>query len=935
MAIKTGIKMLVANLVKKCKVRFEEYGGESTRNTFKGELNYEAGKLFFAVFLITMLIWPPYIPSDLKLHQFPMLVIPIRIGLSLLSICLVALKFTKRFRYRPDVMVTIIIGYVFFGTSLLTATAGKFASPYIGGFCFVLLISIFVPFSLKLKVAEIIISVALFFVVGVVAGLDFSDDSVKYSTTDLLSAFLTTILLSYIVDSIKYKSWEQRQILNDLLEKNLNLYDKAENALKAKNNFLAKMSHEIRTPMNAIIGMSELALREEKLSAAKEHVLTIKQAGANLLSIINDILDFSKIESGKLEIIPNNYLFSSLVNDVVNIIRMRVVDSKSRFVVNIDSNIPNTLCGDETRIRQVLLNILSNAVKYTKKGFISFSVNGEVTKDGTVNLTIDVADSGKGIRQEDIGKLFGDFIQVDLTSNKGIEGTGLGLAITKNLVNAMGGDINVFSEYGKGSIFTITLPQKIYSPEPMAIVERPEEKSVLVYERRQTYADSMICNIDNLGVDCTRVETDEELQEKLKVKDYSFVFVTYVLLENVRKILTKLGSKAQIIALTGFGSTIADDLSTLAMPVYSISVANILNGIADNTFSYSANANSIARFHAPKARVLIVDDISTNLQVAEGLLIPYKMHVDLCLSGAEAIEAVKTEHYNLIFMDHMMPEMDGVEATRRIRELGSEYYQTLPIIALTANAVSGVKDMFLANGFNDFLSKPIDTIKLNSILEKWLPKEMQEKAKEEVKPRDEIDLNTIIEIEGVDVRRGIALTGGMVKNYLRTLAVFHKDGTQKIEQIKKCLEVDNYPLYTTYIHALKSASANIGANEISETAKTLEIAGNQEDMKYIKLHNADFLVALQTLLDNINAVISEKQEKSVDMETLKNKLVKLKEAIGAFDLDAIDEASRDLQEFTQVAEVEKILLNILLGNHDEAVPIIETLLKETKNGTAN
>ncbi|MDR1812866.1 MAG: response regulator [Candidatus Fibromonas sp.] len=706
-------------------------------------------------------------------------------------------------------------------------------------------------------------------------------------------------------------------------------------ASKAKSEFLAKMSHEIRTPMNAIVGMSELAMRADQLDTAKEHVLTIRQASANLLSIINDILDFSKIESGKLEIISADYLFSSLVNDVVSIIRMRVIDSRLRFVVNVDSSIPNALCGDEVRIRQVLLNILSNAVKYTKKGFISFSVNGEIKEDGTVLLTIDVADSGKGIKQEDIEKLFGDFIRVDMAANKGIEGTGLGLAITKNLVNAMGGDINIYSEYGKGSIFTITQPQKIRSPEPLAAVENPEDKSVLVYERRQAYADSMICNIDNLGVDCTRVKNEEELYEKLKARDYSFIFVTYILLGGVKRILSELGSKAQIVALTGFGNTITDkDLSTLAMPVHSISVANILNGISD-TFSYSASGYRFSNtFRAPKARVLIVDDISTNLQVAEGLLLPYEMQVDLCLGGAEAIDAVEENNYDLVFMDHMMPEIDGVEATKRIRELG-ERYKNLPIVALTANAVSGVKEMFLANGFNDFLSKPIDTIKLNSILGKWLPKEKQEKTKEEIS--NESDSVTLMDIEGVDIKKGITLTGGKVKNYLRTLAVFHKDVIQKIEEIKKCLETDNYPLYTIYVHALKSASANIGAGEISEAAKMLEFAGNQEDMKYIRQHNAKFLADLQILLDNISVVISanseNKQEKSMDSNAIKNSLLKLKEALGTLDLDIIDETVNDLREFTRMAEIEKILQNILIGNYDEAVSIIDKyLFQQTQAG---
>jgi signal transduction histidine kinase/CheY-like chemotaxis protein/HPt (histidine-containing phosphotransfer) domain-containing protein len=924
--------MRIAELIKKCKTRFQEYGDESARNTFEGELNYEAGKLFFTI-LIAMVAWLHYIPSDLKLHHFPIFVIFIRVGFSLLSACLIALKFTNRFRYRPVLMMKIMIGYLFLGTSVITATAGEFASTYLGGLCLVLMISAFTPFSLKFKIIGTVFTVILFFVLGALVGLDFSNDLIQYSIRDLFSSFLLSISLTYVTHIIKYRSWKQRQILNDMLEQNIVLIERAESALKAKDNFLAKMSHEIRTPMNAIIGMSELALREGRLTTAKEHVLTIKQAGVNLLSIINDILDFSKIESGKLEIVPANYLFSSLVNDVISIIRMRVIDSKLRFVVNIDSNIPNALFGDETRFRQVLLNVLSNAVKYTKRGYISFSINGEITEDDMVLLTIDIADSGIGIKQEDIEKLFGDFVQVDLAANKGVEGTGLGLAITKNLIKAMGGDISVYSEYGKGSIFTITLPQKISSPEPLAVVENPEEKSVLIYERRQIYADSMVCNIDNLGVNCVRVKNDEELHEKLKAKGYSFIFVTYVLLENVKKILSKLGSKTQIVVLTGFGSAVADsDLSTLAMPVYSISVANILNGVSD-TFSYNINANATARFVAPSARVLVVDDISTNLQVAEGLLLPYKMRVDLCLSGAEAIQAVKANRYDLVFMDHMMPEMDGIEATKRIRELGGEHLN-LPIVALTANAVSGVKEMFLASGFNDFLSKPIDTVKLNAVLEKWLPKEKREKG--EIKAGNEKDSGIVIEIGGIDVKKGIAMTGGTVENYLRTLAVFHKDGIQKIEEIKKCLETDNYSLYAIYLHALKSASANIGAKELSEAAKQLEIAGNREASEYIGLRNTQFLMSLQELLDNINAVISANsengQKESTDYKALKGWLCKLKEALEAMESDAIDEAVNALHEFARAADigsdVEDILQNILVGEYDRAVSMINALLND-------
>jgi signal transduction histidine kinase/CheY-like chemotaxis protein len=731
-----------------------------------------------------------------------------------------------------------------------------------------------------------------------------------------------------------YKTLQKFIQLHHLEQENIEVkYQKrkAEAATRAKSDFLAKMSHEIRTPMNAIIGMAELAMRENSLEVAKEHVFTIKQAGANLLSIINDILDFSKIESGKMEIVPTDYTFSSLVNDAVSITRMKILDSKLNFVVNIDSSIPNALYGDETRIRQILLNVLSNAAKYTKKGFVSFSVSGEVTGEDMVLLTIDVTDSGKGIKPEDIGKLFGEFAQVDLAANKGIEGTGLGLAITKSLIKAMGGDIGVQSEYKKGSTFTITIPQKIRSAEPLAVVENPSEKSVLVYEQNEIYADSIVCGVDNLDVECERAENDEDLRGKLKAKNYSFIFASNILISDVKRAAKELNSKAQIVMLAEFGDSSADkSLSILAMPAQSISIANILNGVSDS-FSYSIGENATIRFTAPKARILVVDDIPTNLKVADGLMLPYKMRVDLCTNGNDAITAVKETRYDLVFMDHMMPEMDGIETTKIIRELGFD----LPIIALTANAVSGVKEMFLENGLNDFLSKPIDTIKLNSILTKWIPRSKQKKLSEDEKAVDEsISAEPEIKIEGIDVKKGIATAGGDFKIYMQILATFHKDCILKIEEIKKSHETGNYHLYAIYAHAMKSALANIGAIVLSESAKELEEAGKRADSAFIELNNVKFLANLETLSGNIGQVLAGNREKAhdaLDLELLKSKLGELEKALAALDFDEIGKGIDYLQEFVQAdgvdASVEKILQRVLIGEYDEAALEIKPLLK--------
>jgi CheY-like chemotaxis protein len=487
------------------------------------------------------------------------------------------------------------------------------------------------------------------------------------------------------------------------------------------------MSHEIRTPMNAVVGMAELALRADNMNTVREHILTVKQAAANLLSIINDILDLSKIESGKLEIISKDYLLSTLINDVISIIRMRVIDSKLHFVVNIDSKLPNALVGDEIRIRQVMLNILGNAVKYTESGFISLTMRGTHIGENTIKLELEVKDSGRGIKDEDMKKLFSEYTQFDLEKNRGIEGTGLGLVITRSLLKAMGGDIGVKSEYGKGSTFTVELPQLIRSDKALATVEKPSEKNILVFEQYELYANSLMYAIENLGVKCTLVADEAEMFEKMSAGEYNFIFVSYALYTKNRDAILGYGQNAKMVVLTEFGETVPDStLNALAMPVYSLTIANILNGTAGD-FSYSTHNEYIARFTAPDAIVLVVDDVVTNLKVANGLLLPYKMRVDLCKSGVTAIEAMKMNRYDIVFMDHKMPGMDGIETTLKIRSMGDEdpYYKEVPIVALTANAILGTKEMFIENGFNDFLSKPIDTVKLNAVLEKWIPKAKQ------------------------------------------------------------------------------------------------------------------------------------------------------------------------------------------------------------------
>lgn len=587
---------------------------------------------------------------------------------------------------------------------------------------------------------------------GIWRNIDGTDTDRYYVVQEVvisLGIIFVSLIVAGIVNSL---ITEQNHRLLDALRKEKRSQQEAEAANMAKSSFLANMSHEIRTPINAILGMNEMILREEKDPAIRGYAGNIQASGNSLLSIVSDVLDISKIESGKLEIIPVDYEVNSLISDCCNMAAGRAKAKELELLVECADNVPMKLCGDETHIRQIIMNLLTNAVKYTEKGTVKLIVSGRFTDGGFV-LKVDVSDTGIGIAEENLPQLFTQFQRFDLQRNRNIEGTGLGLSIVKRLCDLMSGTITARSVLGSGSTFTVELPQKV--------------------------VDSTPCGGVNLN--------------------------------------------------------------------YSAG--------AEHEYHHS--------FEAPEAKILAVDDLPVNLLVIANLLKETRIKIDTAGSGRECLDKCSQQKYDLILMDHMMPEMDGVQTFEKLHgDKSSPNFET-PVIMLTANALAGMREQYMDVGFADYVSKPVRGAKLEEAIRRNLPESLIKPASPEIpaeavstEPSGFADICSAV--PELNVNAALQYCCGSAELLNDLLHDFTEN--DHFSDLKAAFEEKRWEDYRRHAHSLKSTSLMIGLTGLSERARASELALKGGCTEFAELNHDSLIEEYSALLGKIKDYLKDKSE---------------------------------------------------------------------------
>ena len=753
----------------------------------------------------------------------------------------------------------------------------------------------------------------------------------------ILALFVGQIILLMLISWNKTteRMTRQKEQSNDDLLRVVEIKKRdAEAASKAKADFLANMSHEIRTPMNAICGMSELLMQTSLTPLGAEYVNTIKSASDNLLNIINDILDFSKIEAGKMELVEQEYNIVSQMNDIQNVVTTRIGDKNIAFIVEVNPEIPALLYGDDVRVQQILLNLLTNAVKFTQHGRILLSFDFKVVGSDQIMLQMKVSDTGMGIKEEDQSKLFTAFTQLDMERNKNIEGTGLGLAITSQLIKKMNGTITLESEYGVGTTFFVEIEQGVrdFTPCSQALTDR-EKKCVYIYEENPFYREGLLHLFDSLQIKAKAYDSLQDIERKLQNVNGEFVFFDYsTVMEQVNG-LAENYANVSWVAMAEIDDMIQESdgvkIQYIHKPISLYSVIPLLQG--EDISTTRARRSAISKFYAPDARVLVIDDNMANLKVAEGLLGQYRVQVVTATGGEETLSILEQDKkFDILFVDHMMPGMDGVELVHRIRAVKDDFMKNVPVVALTANAIKGVQDMFFSNGFDDFLSKPIEIKRLGQVMRKWIPIEKQlrkedvdeaEAAGEQTAeaglnglPASEQFARVFEQVENLNIKEALERCDDDTSILYEVIKIYVSSSKDTLGRLMAAYESQNHKDYATEVHGIKSSSKSIGAGILAEEAYRLEKAGKEENSEYIEGHHEGFLAAYKQLLSQLKTALeqlkpkkAETEKQPIAKELLDAKLLDIRAAIGEWEAKAASEVIEELQGYELREDLQTVL----------------------------
>lgn len=574
-----------------------------------------------------------------------------------------------------------------------------------------------------------IVYMGAFFTTAMVLYHVFIVQSISIDTPNDILRFVLHIVSAYGISLVTWITIRTRQETNEKLIEKIRELEIVE---KSKDDFMVNISHEIRTPINAVCGMSEAILQEDIPVNVRRDIIDIQTAGRNLLSTVSNILDFSELESGRMDLAEESYNITSTIADIINMAVTLENGKKMELIVDCDADLPNNLLGDEQKLRRIVMNLLENAIKFTREGGIILRVRCRREEYG-INLMFSIKDSGIGMRQEDMERIFSSFSQIDSGRNREEGGIGLGLAIAQALVRSMGGFITVESESGIGTEFQFTVPQKVLDDTPIVSIRNKGSIFAACYINmdkydysvvREGYEKCMRHMGEQFGIMFRVCRNLSELRRRRENENYTHIFIGWEEYNEDRAFFDHLSEELTVVLIVDYGqeAQISGNMLCVYKPFTVLSIAAVFNG---EKVLRSEEQHSRYRFRAPQAKILVVDDNAMNLKVMARLLLPYQIKAVMALGGQEALEKLNSMEYDCVFLDHMMPEMDGVETLRRIRQKPGAYFQTLPVIAFTANAIGGAREMFLEEGFDDFIAKPIELSVLERMLRRYIPAQKQ------------------------------------------------------------------------------------------------------------------------------------------------------------------------------------------------------------------